>query len=69
MELAKCGCGSDKVSVKKVKVSAAHVVCGTCNTVGPTCQAETHDEVEVNATEAWNSVRSKDPGYDPSLVE
>ena len=57
MSLDNCGCGSSNIRVKKAKVSAAVAECGSCGTVGPTAQAETHDEAEVKAEEAWNAVR------------
>lgn len=67
MSLEKCGCGSSKVKIKKEKVSAAVAECGSCGTVGPTAQAETHDEAELAAEKAWNAVRSMDPSNSPVI--
>lgn len=64
MSLEKCGCGSTNVKIKKVKVSAAHVECGSCGTLGPTVQEETDDEADVSATEAWNVVRKRNSESD-----
>lgn len=55
-EIMKCACGCQPAVVKE-KVSVGVVTC-ECGCVGPSTTAETHDEVEISATEAWNAVRT-----------
>ncbi len=50
-------CATPNLRVNKEKVSVAYVDCRVCGTTGPTVRAETHDEAESKAVEAWEKVR------------